>query len=60
MEDDVENLCGKILLIGREKPGIRVMEEEMADDRRKRKRCLVGRIGTEKKINKEAFKGVLY
>ena len=55
----MEKLCGKISLIGREKSGIRVMEGEIADDRRKGERCLVGRIGTKKKINKEAFKGVL-
>ncbi|XP_059457118.1 uncharacterized protein LOC132186993 [Corylus avellana] len=59
MGDDLETLCGKISLIVGEKVGIPVSEGEIVADREKGERCLVGRIGIEKKVNKEAFRNVL-
>jgi hypothetical protein len=59
MGDDLEALCGRISLIGGEKEGIKILEGEVAADREKGERCLVGRIGDERKVNKEAFKTVL-
>lgn len=59
MGDDLEKLCGRISLIGREKVGIKILEGEVVADREKGERYLVGRIGDEKKVNKEAFKSVL-
>ena len=59
MGEDMETLCGRISLIGEEKVGIKILEIEVTADREKKKRCLVRRIGEEKKVNKEAFKTVL-
>jgi hypothetical protein len=56
MGDDLETLCGRISLVGGEKVGIKIMEGEVAADREKGERCLVGRVGDGKKVNKEAFK----
>jgi hypothetical protein len=39
--------------------GIKISEGEVAADREKGERCIVGRIGDEKKVNKDAFKSVL-
>lgn len=59
MGDDLKTLCRRISLIGGEKVGIKILEGEIAADREKGERCLVGRIGDERKVNKEAFKNVL-
>jgi hypothetical protein len=59
MGDKLETLCGKISCIGREDVGITISEGDVAADREKGLRCLVGRIGDEKKVNKEAFKSIL-
>jgi hypothetical protein len=59
MGDDLETLCGRISLIGGEKEGIKILEGKVEADREKGKRCLVGRIRDERKVNKEAFKDVL-
>jgi hypothetical protein len=53
------SLCGRISLIGGEKVGIKISEGEVSADREKGERCLVGRIGDDKKVNKEAFQTVL-
>lgn len=58
MSNGIEELCGKVKLIGGEREGISISEGEVADGREKGEHCLVGRIGEEKKINKEAFKMV--
>jgi hypothetical protein len=55
MGDDLETLCGRISLVGGEKVGIKISEGEVSADREKGERCLVGRIGDEKRVNKEAF-----
>jgi hypothetical protein len=59
MGDDLETLCGRISLMGGEKVGIKISEGEVSADREKGERCLVGRIGDDKKINKGAFQNVL-
>jgi hypothetical protein len=59
MGDDLETLCGRISLIGGEKVGIKISEGEVSADREKGERCLVGRIGDDKKINKGAFQNFL-
>jgi hypothetical protein len=57
--DDMGMLCGRIARIGGENIGISISEGDVAADIEKGERCLVGRIGEEKKVNKEAFKTVL-
>lgn len=59
MVKDIDELCWKISLTGGERVGIKILEWEIANARETRARCLVGRIGDERKINKEAFKSVL-
>lgn len=59
MRDNLETLCGRMSLVGGEKMGIKIMEGEVAANREKRERCLVGRVGDGKKVNKEAFKNVI-
>lgn len=41
------------------KIGITIIEGEIVDGRVKGERCLIGRIGDKKKVNKEAFRTVL-
>jgi hypothetical protein len=59
MADDVDKLCGKVALIGGKRDGITITEGEVTDSHERGERCLVGRIGEERKVNKEAFKTVL-
>lgn len=59
MSEEIENMCGRISLTEEEKEGISVTKGEIADGRKKGELCLVGRIWSEKLINKEAFKIVL-
>lgn len=59
MEETLEDLCGRISLSESEKEGISITEGEIAVLRKKGSRCLVGRLITEKKINKEAFRSLL-
>ncbi len=42
-----------------EKQGILIYDEEIEDLRAKGSKCLVGRLGVVKKINKEVFKTLL-
>jgi hypothetical protein len=42
-----------------EKHGISIGDDEIEDLRTKGSKCLVGRLGDAKKINKEAFKSML-
>lgn len=59
MVDELEVLCGRISFSDREKEGISISEGEVAILQEKRSRCLVGRFGTEKRVNREAFKSLL-
>lgn len=59
MADDVDTLCGKVALIRGERDRITIIEGEVADSRERGEKCLVGRIGEERRVNKEAFKIVL-
>jgi hypothetical protein len=58
MPKGIEDLCGKISLIGGERTEISIFEGKVVDRRERGDRCLIGRIGEERKINKEAFKTV--
>jgi hypothetical protein len=46
-------------LSGGEQKGIEIAEELIQDLRIKGSKCLVGRLGVPKKLNKEAFKAIL-
>ena len=59
MSDCLEVLCGRISLTEGERIGIQVTDEEVADTRALGGKCLVGKVWTEKTINKEAFRSVL-
>ncbi|XP_059441137.1 uncharacterized protein LOC132173616 [Corylus avellana] len=59
MEEELETLCGKISLTEGEKVGLKICEGEIAEGRAKGARCLVGKIGGERRVNKEAFRTVL-
>jgi hypothetical protein len=59
MTDRLEELCGQISLTERERVGIQVTEEEIADTQAIGGKCLVGKIWTEKAVNKEALRTVL-
>ncbi|XP_059436518.1 uncharacterized protein LOC132169508 [Corylus avellana] len=57
--EELEQLCSRISLTEREKVGISIDDSEVAEAKLQGNRCLVGRLWTEKGINKEAFKSVL-
>jgi hypothetical protein len=59
MAEELEDLCGNISLSEGEKSGIRIQEGEIAEAREKGTRCLVGKIWSGKRTNKEAFQQVL-
>lgn len=59
MADELEELCSKISLTEGEKIGIQVEEGEIAEGRVVGGKCLVGKIWTDKSVNKEAFRTVL-
>ncbi|GLT53996.1 hypothetical protein SLA2020_272300 [Shorea laevis] len=58
MDGSLEEIWGRMSLSEGEKQGISISEGEVAILKEKGSRCLVGRIGTEKKVNKEAFKSL--
>jgi hypothetical protein len=59
MGDDLETLCGRFSLIGGETVCTKILEGDIAADREKGEKCLVGRIGDTIKVNKDAFKSIL-
>lgn len=59
MAEELEHLCKKISLMDREKIGISIFEGEVTETKMLGDNCLVGKIWTEKAVNKEAFKTVL-
>lgn len=59
MADEIEELCGRISLTDGEKECIMITEGEVADLADKGSRCLVGRLVTEKRFNREAFRCLL-
>jgi hypothetical protein len=59
MEEGLESLYSKISLTEGEKVGIKVVEDDVEETRVKSKNCLVGKLWTERAINKEAFRTVL-
>jgi hypothetical protein len=59
MADNLEDLCGKLSLAKGEKVRIKVEELEVSDARVIAGKCLVGKVWTDKNVNKEAFKLVL-
>jgi hypothetical protein len=58
MADELGDLYGKISLTDGEKTGIQVDEGDIADGREVGGKCLIGKVWTEKNVNKEAFKSV--
>ncbi|GLT77767.1 hypothetical protein SLA2020_493250 [Shorea laevis] len=59
MASEIEELCGKLTLSEGEKEGIPIHAGELSAVKEKVERCLVGRVGTEKRINREAFRTLL-
>jgi hypothetical protein len=59
MAGELEELCGNCSLSEGEKSGIKIAEGEIVEAREKGVRCLVGKLGSRKRINNEAFKQVL-
>ena len=58
MADELGKLCVKISLTYREKPGIQVVEGDIADGREIEGKCLIGKVWMDKSVNKKAFKSV--
>ncbi|GLT62155.1 hypothetical protein SLA2020_348130 [Shorea laevis] len=56
MATELDELCGRLTLSEGEKEGIQIEEGEISVMRDKVARSLVGRLGTDKKINREAFR----
>lgn len=56
---DIELLCGRLTLSEGEKEGIEINEGEINVGREKVAHCLVGRVGSEKRVNREAFRTML-
>jgi hypothetical protein len=59
MEGELAKLCSNISLTEGEKIGISVTEGEVGEFRERGVNCLVGKLWSEKAVNKEAFKTVL-
>lgn len=59
MEELVDKLGGSIRLLEGEKTGILITEDDTADLRMKNGRCLVGRIMSERRIQKVAFRALM-
>jgi hypothetical protein len=59
MAEDLEHLCKNISLTDREKIGISISEGEVTEAKTLGDSCLIGKIWSEKAVNKEAFKSVL-
>jgi hypothetical protein len=59
MAEEIEKLCGKISLTGGENKGLIICEGELAGGRERADRCLVGKVGSDRRVNKEAFQTVL-
>ena len=59
MEDEIEALCGKIKLTEGEKKGIQITEGEVAINRESGGLCLVGKILSDRQVNKEGFTTIL-
>ena len=58
-EGELERLCSKISLTAGEQVGIKITEGDAADIHEKGEHCLVGKIWSEKLVNKEAFHTML-
>lgn len=59
MEGSGGNILGGFPLFEGEQTGLVIAEEVTQDLRAKGTKCLVGRLGVPKKLNKEAFKAIL-
>jgi len=56
MADSLVDLCGNMTLLEGEQVGLVIHEDDTVDLRLKRERCLVGRLLTERRIQKDAFR----
>jgi len=59
MEESKRNLLGGFPLSEGEQKGIEIAVDSVQDLWHKGSKCLVGRLGVPKKLNKEAFKLIL-
>jgi hypothetical protein len=59
MANELEDLYGRISFIEGEKVGIKIKEGDVAEARGAGRICLVGKVWTDKNVNKEAFKFIL-
>jgi hypothetical protein len=59
MVEDYRERFGKFSLVGGKKQRIHIGLEDVADLCAKASKCLVGRLGAPKQVNKEAFKALL-
>jgi hypothetical protein len=59
MGEELEKLCSRISLTGGEKIGITVTDDDVADTREKSVNCLIGKLWTERAVNREAFISVI-
>jgi hypothetical protein len=59
MEELIEGVCSSMKLLDKEKAGILITEDDTAELRMRSGRCLVGRIMSERKIQKEAFRTLM-
>lgn len=59
MAAEIESLCGRLSLSGGEQEGIQILDEELSEGRAQMARSLVGRIGSTKRINREAFRTLM-
>jgi hypothetical protein len=55
MADEIVSLCSKVSLTEGEQEGIQVLEGEIAEGREIGERCLVGKLWSGKRVNREAF-----
>lgn len=59
MDEELEKMCGKISLSEGEHNEITISEGEIVEAKAQGENCVVGKIWTEKSVNKEAFRSVL-
>jgi hypothetical protein len=59
MTEELKELCGRISLSEKEKIGIKVDEDDVCEARESIGKCLVGKVWTEKTVNREAFRSVM-
>jgi hypothetical protein len=59
MTEELEELYGRISLSEKEKIEIKVDEDDVSKARESIGKCLVGKVWTEKTVNREAFRSIM-